>query len=70
MIFLPQRFVQELRLKPETRMGSQIVSVILSDGKRYDKVLVVEGRISSVGGMDRIPFSTDEIVEVILTHEK
>jgi hypothetical protein len=70
MIDLPLRFLHELREKPETRMGSQIVSVILSDGKRYDKVMVVEGRITRVGGMDRIPFSTDEIVEVILTHEK
>ena len=70
MVNLPVKFLNELRVKPETGMGYQIVNIILSDGRRYDRVIVIEGMVSEVKGMDRIPFTTEDIVDVILTHQK
>jgi hypothetical protein len=80
VIDLPAKFLYELSEMPETGMGYQMVSVILADGRRYDRVVVIEGRISSINGLktvpwatsdkDIIPFTTADIVDVILTHEK
>jgi len=70
MINLPVKFSNELRMKPETGMGYQIVSVILNDGSRFDKVIVIEGQITQVKGIDGIPFLAENISEIILTHEK
>jgi hypothetical protein len=70
MIDLPLRFISELRVKPETGMGYQIVSVVLVDGRRFDKVVVIEGRISPVKVISTIPFSTEDIRDFILTHKK
>jgi len=70
MINVPRRFADELRMKPETGMGYQIVSVILADGRRFDRVILVEGRITEIKGVLGIPFSSGDILEIIVTHEK
>ena len=70
MIDLPSKFLEDLRMKPETGMGYQIVSIILNDGRRFDRVVIVEGRVTQVKGMDGIPFSPGDIREIILTHER
>ena len=70
MIELSKKFIGELMLKPETGMGYQIISVVLKNGKRFDQVVVVEGRITKVRTYDDMPFAADEIAEIILTHDK
>jgi len=70
MITLSQKWAKELTSKPETGMGYQIVSVVLKDGKRFDQVAVVEGRITEIRGRTDIPFAVDDIAEIILTHDK
>jgi hypothetical protein len=70
MITLSQKWAKELASKPETGMGYQIVSVVLKDGKRFDQVAVVEGRITELRGRTDIPFAEDDIAEIILTHDK
>lgn len=51
-------------------MGYQVVSIVLKDGRRFDQAAVVEGRIAEVRGHKDIPFTEDEIAQIIVTHEK
>lgn len=70
MITLSERWARQLAAKPETGMGYQVVSVVLRDGKRFDQVAVVEGRITQIRGRADIPFTEDDIAEILLTHDK
>ena len=70
MITLSQKWAKELASKPETGMGYQVVSVILRDGKRFNQVAVVEGRITEIRGRPDIPFAENDIAEIILMHDK
>ena len=70
MIILKGRRVSELASKPETGTGYQVVTVILKDGKKFDQVAVVEGQIADIRGRKDIPFTEEEIAEIILTHDK
>jgi hypothetical protein len=70
MITLSQKWLKELASKPETGMGYQVVSIVLKDGKRFDQVAVVEGRITEIRGRKDVPFAEDDISEIILTHDK
>lgn len=70
MITLSTRWASELASKPETGMGYQVVSVILKDGRRFDQVAVVEGKIAEIRGRKDIPFTEDQIAQIVLTHDK
>lgn len=70
MLTLSSRWLKELAAKPETGMGYQVISIILKDGKRFDQVVVVEGYITQIRGVDGIPFSSDDIAQIIVTHDK
>ena len=70
MIALSQKWARELASKPETGMGYQVVSVVLTNGLKYDQVVVVEGRVTAVREHEVIPFTDDQIGEIILTHDK
>lgn len=70
MIELSVKWLAELVHKPETGMGYQVVTVILKDGRRFNQVAVVEGRITQIRGLADIPFSEEQIAEIILTHDK
>jgi len=68
---LPQKFIDELILKSETGMGYQIATVVLNNGRQYQQVVILECHvITSIKGLDNIPFSSDEIAQIILTHAK
>jgi len=70
MIELSQKWLAELVDKPETGMGYQIISVVLTNGRRFDQVAVVEGRLTQIRGLVDIPFTEGEIAKIILTHDK
>lgn len=70
MIILSTKWASELASKPETGMGYQVVSVILKDGRKFDQVAVVEGRITEIRARKDIPFTEDQISQIILTHDK
>jgi hypothetical protein len=69
-IELPDRWIDFLIDQPETGMGYQIVSVVLNDSNRYDRVVIDSGRIIKVYGYDHIPFRVEDIKEMIVTHDK
>jgi predicted fused transcriptional regulator/phosphomethylpyrimidine kinase len=70
MITLSGKRASELASKPETGMGYQVVSVILKNGEKFDQVAVVEGRITEIRGRKDIPFTEEQIAQIILTHDK
>jgi hypothetical protein len=70
MILLTEKWAAELASKPETGMGYHVVTVVLKNGKRFDQVAVVEGQIAEIRGRKDVPFTADEITEIILTHDK
>lgn len=70
MIKLSAKWVAELVEKPETGMGYQVVSIVLNDGRRFDQVGIIDGQITEIRGRDDIPFTADEIAQIILTHDK
>jgi predicted fused transcriptional regulator/phosphomethylpyrimidine kinase len=70
MIELSPKWTNELALHPETGMGYQVVSVVLKDSRRFDQVAVVEGRITEIRGLKEIPFTEDQIAQIIITHDK
>lgn len=70
MLQLSDRWGSRLRSQPETGMGYQVVSIVLSNGQRIDQVLVESGVITRVRGQDSIPFREDDIADVIVTHDR
>lgn len=70
MINLSPKWLACLIDKPETGMGYQVVSIILKDGRKFDQVAIVEGRVTQIRGLDDIPFTEEQIAKIILTHDK
>jgi hypothetical protein len=70
MLPLSGKWASKLAAGPETGMGYQIASIVLKDGKRFDRVVVVDGNVTRVRGVEGIPFSEDQIEQIIVTHDK
>ncbi|HEX3651311.1 MAG TPA: hypothetical protein VHU18_00650 [Rhizomicrobium sp.] len=51
-------------------MGYTVASVRLSDGRKFDQVVIDSGILSRVRGLSDVPFSEREISEIKPTHEK
>ena len=69
MIQLSPKWLK-LLVNSETGMSYHIVSVVLKNGARFDRVVIVGGKIASIKGRDDIPFTSDDIQEIIVTHDK
>jgi hypothetical protein len=67
---IPEKCLGHLNQRAETGFGYLVDSVILQNGRTFDQVVVTEGCIIEVRGYKGIPFSTDEIADVSLTHKK
>lgn len=59
-----------MRSVPETGMGYWVASVFLSDGRKFDQVVIDSGCITRVRGFEEIPFVEPEIAEIKVTHDK
>jgi len=68
---LSSKWGERLSNQPETGMGYWIVSVLLKDGRRYDRAIVVDsGHLTQIEGLETIPFVEDDILDFIVTHDK
>ena len=68
---LPEQLSEFLISKPETGMGYQSGTVLLSDGRQFDDVLFLQAAwISEVRGFDSVPFDPQEIEHIEVTHSK
>jgi len=70
MLPLSGKWASKLAAEPETGVGYQIASFLLKDGKRFDQVVIVGGNITQIRGVEGIPFSEDQIEQIIVTHDK
>jgi hypothetical protein len=68
MLELSSKWAPILLGQPESGMGYQIVSVLLCDGRCFDRVTVVGGTITEVKGESNIPFNEEEIAEIKVSH--
>ncbi|MCL4486771.1 MAG: hypothetical protein M1570_01405 [Chloroflexi bacterium] len=67
---LPDKWAPFLATQPETGMGYWIVTVVLKDRREYRRVVVDSGYVTRVYGHDHIPFDPEDIVDIIVTHDK
>jgi hypothetical protein len=51
-------------------MGYTVVRVLLRDGRRFEQAVIDSGWLAGIRGLPDIPFSEDEVVEIIATHQK
>lgn len=70
MLQLSNKWGPLLISQPETGMGYQVASIILKNGSRYDQVLIESGYITRIRGLDDIPFTEDQIRDIVVTHDK
>ncbi|HWE75815.1 MAG TPA: hypothetical protein VG328_21825 [Stellaceae bacterium] len=70
MLRLSENWAEFFRRSPETGMGYWIVTIVLKNGRRFERVAVTGGTIGSIEGSPTIPFGEDEIAEFIVTHDK
>ena len=67
---LSARWHERLAAAPETGMGYHVVTVILRNGRRHDRVVVESGAISRIDGEVSIPFLKEDIADLIVTHDR
>lgn len=70
MVKLSPDWARFLVNQPETGMDYQIASVLLKDGARFDQVVIVGGHITQIKGIKEIPFSEEDIADIVVTHDK
>lgn len=67
---LPEKFANQLISSPETGMGYQIATITLNDGRRFERVCIIEGYLASIDGNNDIPFDSSEVQSILVTHDK
>ena len=67
---LPDKWAPCLLKQGETGMGYQTAAITLQDGSVIEDVLIVGGTITEVRGYNTIPFSAEDITDIIVTHRK
>ena len=67
---LPDKWTEFYHESGETGMGYLIVTVILKNGSKYERVVINGGYVTQVYGFDEVPFDVDEIKEMHATHDK
>jgi hypothetical protein len=70
MIELSSKWFDVLLNQQETGMGYYVVNVVLKDGQIFERVIIDSGCITKVYGYEEIPFDSDEIAQIIVTHDK
>jgi hypothetical protein len=70
LVQIPAGLVDPLKRDAETGIGYHIVSLELKDGRSFDQVSASEGCIIEVRGYKEIPFASDDIASVRVTHKR
>jgi len=64
------KWQQKVRALAETGMGYTVVSLVLRDGRRFDQAIIDSGWLSRVRHLPDIPFTEDDIADIVPSHEK
>lgn len=70
MIILSDSWGPKLVAQGESGMGYQIASILLKDGRQFDRVVIVGRNITQIKDVEGIPFTEKEIEKIIVTHDK
>jgi hypothetical protein len=70
LVQIPAGLVDPLKRDVETGIGYQVVSVGLKDGRSFEQVCASEGCIIEVRGYKEIPFASNEIASLMVTHKR
>jgi hypothetical protein len=68
MLQLSNKWAPILLSQPESGMDYQVVAVILADGRRFDRVVIVGGCITKVAEGTDIPFKEEDILKIVVNH--
>jgi hypothetical protein len=68
--FFSGKWADAVRALGETEKGYTIVSIALTDGRRFNQVLIDSGYLSRVRGLFDVPFSENDITEIKQTDAK
>ncbi|HTQ62638.1 MAG TPA: hypothetical protein VMI32_20600 [Candidatus Solibacter sp.] len=66
---IPDKCLAQLKKDRETGIGYQVVSVELTDGRRFDQVVASECCIIEVRGYAEIPFAPEDVASVEVNHK-
>jgi len=67
---LSDQWLEFLTNQPETGMGYWVATVVLKDGRKFDRVVIVGDLITQIYGRNDIPFEENDVAEIIVTHDK
>ncbi len=70
MLKLTEKWVSVLLSQPETGMDYQIATIILKDGRRFAKSVVVGGCITKVADAIKIPFVECDIETIVVDRDR
>jgi hypothetical protein len=65
MLALSDKWGESFASIPETGMGYTVLSVILKDGRRFDRVCVNGGIVTKIGDSTSIPFAESDIDQFV-----
>ncbi|HZZ29319.1 MAG TPA: hypothetical protein VFE46_15080 [Pirellulales bacterium] len=68
MLALSNKWAPVLLSEPETGMNFQVTSVYLTDGRKFDQVVIAGGYITKIGESTDIPFQEEEIAKIVVNH--
>jgi hypothetical protein len=68
MLELTKRWAPVLTSQPETGMGYQIATIVLKDGRRFAKSVIVGGCITKIADKNEIPFVESDIESIVVDH--
>lgn len=70
LVPIPKELAENLKKAKETGIGYQVVSVELTDGRRFEQVLTSKGCIIEVRGHREIPFGPNDLASVRVNHKR
>lgn len=47
-----------------------MATIVLKDGSQFKQALIQSGYVTRIKGLAGIPFSEDQIAEIVVTHDK
>jgi len=69
---LSAHWAAHLHDQPESGMSYQIVTLVLKDGRRFERVPYCAGYVdlSGLAGFWEVPFQLSDIQDIIVTHDR
>ena len=69
---LPDKWLAFLRGQPESGMSYHILTIVLRDGRRFERIPFCAGFIDLTGlpGFWKVPFAVEDIADIVVSHDR